>query len=184
MAFGMGKKTADDLIKLFSALPDEEKAKFLAEIKPDAETDEQVAKESTEEQGANAAEPSTEVADTSDASAETSDDTSAEAVAEDDNAKSDPDVAAESEAEPDNTTTVVDDTTDAENRDAVVVQLTDRLNAMEEELKGFRDLKAQMEEFTAKQAERFGYTGRVAGMNKDMRDMSADELKQSILTGK
>ena len=49
MAFGMGKKTAEELLKLFSALSDEEKAKFLAGVKPNAETDEPVAEEPADE---------------------------------------------------------------------------------------------------------------------------------------
>ena len=75
------------------------------------------------------------------------------------------------------------DTQAEDNRDDIIKGLTDRLSAIEETMSQFAELKTKMEEFTAKQAESFGYKGQVPSAKKDMQDMSAAELKHQILSG-
>lgn len=72
-----------------------------------------------------------------------------------------------------------------ENRDEIVNRLTERVGVLEDALKELGELKERMEEYTRKQEEHFGLKGKaVGGMSKDMKDMSADELKSAILSGK
>ena len=69
------------------------------------------------------------------------------------------------------------------NKDDVIQGLMDRLQALEEKLSEFDELKALMEKFTKKQADNFGYKGQVPGAKKDIHEMSANELKQKMLNG-
>lgn len=78
-----------------------------------------------------------------------------------------------------------------DNQAEMVKALTDRVTALEEAnktlstaLEEFKELKALMEEYTNKQADSFGYKGQIPGAKKDIKDMSADELKSHILQGK
>lgn len=70
-----------------------------------------------------------------------------------------------------------------DNKEDVVAGLMDRLQAVEEKLATFDELKALMEDYTKKQADSFGYKGAVPGAKKDIHDMSATELKQKMLNG-
>ena len=70
-----------------------------------------------------------------------------------------------------------------DNKEDVVAGLMDRLQAVEEKLATFDELKALMEDYTKKQADSFGYKGAVPGGKKDIHDMSASELKQKMLNG-
>lgn len=70
-----------------------------------------------------------------------------------------------------------------DNRDEIIKQVTDRVGALEQAVKGLLELKDKMEDYTRKQEESFGLKGRAAGGKKDMADMSADELKSAILSG-
>lgn len=72
----------------------------------------------------------------------------------------------------------------ADNRDDIIAQLTDRVASLEQALKEFGELKEKMEDYTRKQAESFGLKGQAVGGNKDFADMTADELKSAILSGK
>lgn len=70
------------------------------------------------------------------------------------------------------------------NRDEVIQGLADRIGALEESLKDLGALKEKMEEYTRRQAERFGLSGKViGGGDKNMSEMSASELKDAILSG-
>jgi hypothetical protein len=70
-----------------------------------------------------------------------------------------------------------------DNRDAIIHQLSDRVNELSEQIKGLLDLKTLMEEYTTKQADNFGYKGNVLGAKKDYKDMSIDELKAHSIKG-
>lgn len=81
--------------------------------------------------------------------------------------------------------TAAEETTEqeADNYADVIQTLATRVNALEESLKEFSELKSKMEEYTNKEKERFGYKGQLFGDKKNMGDMSAAELKKAILTG-
>ena len=77
-----------------------------------------------------------------------------------------------------------EDSVKNDNRNEIIKSLTDRVNALEESLKDLAALKEKMDEYARKQAESFGLSGKVIGGNsKNMEDMSADELKNAILSG-
>ena len=175
-----GKKTAEDVLKLFSQLPDEEKAKVLDGLKkPDTEDEEQVAEaeEHIEERG--------EEDGTKD---QTAQDVEDESVGEQEKLDGNEDSqTAEERIEESEGTQAYDEAKEdertEENRSEILEQLTTRVSAMEEALKELNELKEQMKDYAAKNAERFGYKGTPFGTQKSMDDMSADELKNKILHG-
>jgi hypothetical protein len=75
------------------------------------------------------------------------------------------------------------DGVEQDNKEDVLHGLGDRIQALEEKLAEFDELKALMEDFTKKQADSFGYKGAIPGVKKDIHDMSASELKQKMLNG-
>ncbi len=175
-----GKKTAEDVLKLFSQLPDEEKAKVLDGLKkPDTKDEEQVAEaeEHIEERG--------EEDGTKD---QTAQDVEDESVGEQEKLDGNEDSqTAEERIEESEGTQAYDEAKEdertEENRSEILEQLTTRVSAMEEALKELNELKEQMKDYAAKNAERFGYKGTPFGAKKSMDDMSADELKNEILHG-
>ena len=70
-----------------------------------------------------------------------------------------------------------------DNRDEIIHGLTDKVNELEEQVKSLLELKSLMEEYTKKQADNFGYKGNLLGARKDLKDMSADELKARQMKG-
>lgn len=184
------KATAEDVMKLFAQLPDDEKEKVLAGLKrPDTEDEEQIAeaeksiKEKGEENG------------TKD---RTEKDVEDESVSEqerlDGNENSQPvkeriaesegtEEADKAEEKPVAEVSAEEDAQTAENGEEVTAKLAERVSALEEAMKVFAELKARMEEFTAKQAENFGYKGRPFGERKSWSDMNAAEMKEKILNG-
>ena len=182
------KTTAEELLKLFAQLSDEEKAKFLDQAKPTTGEQVEKAEEDIAEKGPDsqtekdridesvaAQEKADGDEDSQDAEDRVDESVGEEAAEAEAEAETAPEATAEPEQAPEEPGVVTD------NRDEVLESLADRVNSLEEALKGLEDLRAQMEEYTAKQAETFGYKGRVHGGEKDIQDMSADELKDHIL---
>lgn len=178
------KTTAEELLKLFSQLPDEEKARFLEKAKPTTGEQVEKAEEDIAEKGPDsqtekdridesvAAQEKADGNEDSQDAKDRVDESMGEEAAEAEEATAPEEAPAEEAPEPDAV---------SDNRDQVLEALAERVNGLEEALKGLEDLRAQMEEYTAKQAETFGYKGRVHGGEKDIQDMSADELKNHIL---
>lgn len=179
-----GKKTAEDVLKLFSQLPDDEKAKVLEGLKkPDTEDEEQIAEaeEHVEEKGEEDGtqdQTARDVVDESVGGQEKLDGDEDSQTAKDRIDESEG-TQAYDEAKED----VKEDARTEENRAEVLEKLTERVSAMEEALKELNALKEQMKDYAAKNAERFGYKGTPFGAQKSMDDMSADELKNKILHG-
>lgn len=73
------------------------------------------------------------------------------------------------------------DNSEQDNSAEIIQGLTDRLTALEATVAKLAELKNKMEEYTAKQADRFGYRSGAAESRKPYEDMSADELKHHIL---
>ena len=69
------------------------------------------------------------------------------------------------------------------NGDEILKGLTDRVAALEASLKEIDGLRERLQEYEDKQRSSFGLPGKPIGGKKDMRDMSADELKTAILSG-
>lgn len=184
------KTTAEELLKMFSALSDEEKAKFLEGVK-EPTTGEQV--EKAEEDISEKGEDSQTTEDRVDESVAMQEKEDGNEDSQDAKDRVDEfegeETAVQSEqpeapAEEPAVEEVQESEAVSDNRDEVLKLLGERLEGLENRLKEFDELKAQMEEYISKQAESFGYRGHVSGCRKDIQDMSADELKQSILQGK
>ena len=177
-----GKKTAEDVLKLFSQLPDEEKAKVLDGLKkPDTEDEKQVAEaeEHIEERGeedGTGEQTAQDVEDESVGEQEKLDGNEDSQTTEDRIHESEGTEAYDEEKK------VADERTE-ENRSDVLEGLTARVSAVEDALKELNELKEQMKDYAAKNAEIFGYKGTPFGAKKSMEDMSADELKNEILHG-
>ena len=69
---------------------------------------------------------------------------------------------------------------ETDNTGEIIEQLTNRLAEVETQLSELNALKEKMEEFTKKQAEQFGYEGKIPGAKKDYKDMSASELSNEL----
>lgn len=183
------KTTAEELLKMFSALSDEEKAKFLEGVKGPT-TGEQV--EKAEEDIAEKGEDSQTAEDRVDESMAMQEKADGDEDSQDANDRVDESEGEEAAAEPEPEAVTEEPSPEevqesepvTDNRDEVLKLLGERLEGLEQRLKELDGLKAQMEEYISKQAESFGYRGHVAGCKKDIQDMSADELKQNILQGK
>ena len=65
-----------------------------------------------------------------------------------------------------------------DNRDEIIKGLTDRVTALENGLKELDELKAAMDEYNKKNAERFGYKGKTDTEKKSFNDMSVKELEE------
>lgn len=184
------KATAADVMKLFAQLPDDEKAKVLDGLKqPETKDEEQIAEaeEHIEESGEeNGTKDQTEkdIEDESVGEQEHLDGNEDSQPAEERIAESEGEEAAEEAGEaPAEEVPAEEDAQSAENGEEVIAKLAERVSALEEALKGYDELKAQMEDFTAKQAEKFGYKGRPFGERKSWDDMNAAEMKEKILNG-
>ena len=70
--------------------------------------------------------------------------------------------------------------TEGENKNEIIEQLTNRVADLEAKLGEFEELKEQMLAYTKKQAEQFGYEGKIPGAKKDYKDMSASELSNEL----
>ena len=176
--FGKKKLSLEEILEGIKTLSDEEKAKALAamqggdnteEAKEEVETEveptegEEVTEEKVEEEVKEqpVAEPTEEPA-TEEPTEEVTEETADVVLPEGESAT---DEMAE------------------DNRDQIIHQLSDKVNELSEQIKGLLDLKALMEEYTGKQAESFGYKGKVLGAKKDYQDMSTEELKAHAIKG-
>lgn len=181
-----GKKTtAEDVMKMFSALPDEEKKKFLDGVKPTTEEQIDKAKADIAEKGPDSQTEKDRI-DESVGEQEHEDGNEDNQTAKDrvDESEGMQEAEEKHEAEDSMEEEAAEhsDKTE-ENREDVMQRLSDRVTALEEGIKALNELKAQMEEYSAKQADSFGYKGKAAEEKKSMQDMSADELKKHILSG-
>ena len=175
------KKTADDVLKLFEQLSEEEKAKVMTSIKkPDTTDEKQIAKaekdmEAKGEENGTKDQSAKDILDESVGEQEHLDGNKDSQSAKD---RVDESVGAEAAD-----MSKAEDKQTKDNEAKAAEMLAERVSALEEKLKGFDELKARMDEYTAKQAEKFGYKGKPFGERKSMEDMTADELKQTILSG-
>ena len=192
------KLSLDEILNAIDELPEEDKAKVKAKMEDlykaedereidkieegktdneevkDEKSDE--VKEETEEIGKDVDEVKSEVTD-GESAAET------EEKAE----ETETEPAEETTEEPAEETTEALETeelngVEEENKEDVMSGLADRVSAIEATLEELTALKDKMEEFTRKQAEKFGYKGGIPGSKKDYGDMSADELAKELRT--
>ena len=170
------KMSLEDILKAIESLSEEEKAEIKAKMEEPSEQPKVEETPSEEPKGEEVidetpAEPTEEIGEVEE-SAETGE-PSAEPV-EEPSAEQSPVIESETnELNP----------VEQENKDDVMQGVIDRLQALEEKLAEFDELKALMEDFTKKQADSFGYKGAIPGAKKDIHEMSASELKEKMLNG-
>ena len=69
---------------------------------------------------------------------------------------------------------------ETDNTGEIIEQLTNRVAELETQISALLELKEAMEAYTKKQAEQFGYEGKMPGAKKDYKDMSASELSNEL----
>lgn len=180
------KKTVDDIVKYISKLSEEEKAELEEKLKTPAPEENAVEEvEETTDTDVETEDNGEEVTESE--GEEVGEETVADEVTEE-TPEGQEEVVEVTEETPDDTV-ALDETESArdemaeDNRDEIIHGLADKVNALEEEVKGLRELKSLMEEYTKKQADNFGYKGNLLGARKDLKDMSADELKARQMKG-
>lgn len=175
--FGKKAMSLDEILKAINALSDEDKAKLVAEMqgnkaeeeKPVEEVEE-VAKATEEETQDEVPEEATEeVTETEENAEQPVEDTPTEEVEGEATEAVVEDGLPEGESARDEMAN--------DNRDEIIHELTDKVNALSEQIQSLLELKGLMEEYTQKQADSFGYKGNVLGSKKDYHDMSVEELK-------
>lgn len=167
MALFGKKMSLEDILKAIKGLSEEEKAKVKAEINGEVEEATEEVEQATEPQE-----------ETEEQVEESTEETIEEPVEEATEEVEQPVPEEPVQEQPQEMNNVEQD-----NKEDVVAGLMDRLQAVEEKLATFDELKALMEDYTKKQADSFGYKGAVPGGKKDIHDMSASELKQKMLNG-
>ena len=172
----LGKvKTAKELLALFDKLPEEEKQVFIDGLDKTEETVE----ETEEVVETSAEEPVEEAEEVAEEKAEET----TEEVVEETEEQTEPTVEPSVEETEKPVEEVVDDATAKDNKDEIIEGLTARVVELEKAVQEIEDLKALMQDYTTKQAEKFGYKGEVKGGAKPLQDYTANELKESILKG-
>ena len=180
------KKTVDDIVKYISKLSEEEKAELEKKLKTPA-TEESAVEEVEETETADVEKEDKGEEVTESEGEEVGDETATEEVTEE-IPEGQEEVGEVTEETPDDAV-ALDETESArdemaeDNRDDIIHGLTDKVNELEEQVKSLLELKSLMEEYTKKQADNFGYKGNLLGARKDLKDMSADELKARQMKG-
>ena len=180
--FGKKLSAIEELKRAYEKLSDEEKEAFKKSLTPEETTEETKTEEEVKEETKPGEEATEEVEQA--ATEESSETENAETTEATDEESSEVETTEEQKEEvpapTEETTEVTEEISDeqADNRDEVIQGLTDRVNALEEALKGFEELKALMEEYNAKNAERFGYKGKSDTEKKSFQDMTTEELAE------
>ena len=165
--FGKKKFTLEELLKGVQDLSTDEKAQFLDALKGMNESKEEVKEESKEEVVEE--EKVEETEEVVEAVEKVDDNQEAETVEEEVKPEQGEEVIEETEVEKTEETASFPEEESArdemaeDNRDEIIHQLTEKVNAMEESMKEMLELKRLMEEYTKKQADQFGYKGNLLG---------------------
>lgn len=177
--FGKKKFTLEELLKGVQDLSTDEKAQFLDALKGMNESKEEVVEEEKVEETEAVVEDVEKVDDNQEAETveeEITPEQGEEVIEETDVDKTE-ETASFSEEES------ARDEMAEDNRDEIIHQLTEKVNALEEGMKEMHELKSLMEEYTKKQADQFGYKGNLLGAKKDYSEMSTEELKARQMKG-
>lgn len=188
--FGKKKLSLDEILEGINNLSEEEKAKALAAMHGNAEPKKEEVEEQVEDAGVETTEGEEVEGEQveSEAAEEVEEvEEPAETAVEPTPEEGEVEEAAEPQTEEADVTLAEGESATDEmandNRDAIIHQLTDKVNELSEQIKGLLELKTLMEEYTGKQAESFGYKGNVLGAKKDYKDMSTEELKAHVMKG-
>ena len=182
MALFSKKLSLDDILKGIDGLTDEEKAQVKAKMEDVYKAEDEREIDKIEENKTDDAEvkdeKSEEVKDESEEIGKDVDEvesevTDGEAVAETE------EKAEETEETPTEETEELN-AVEEENKEDVMEALTARVSELEAKLAEFDALREQMEEYTKKQAEKFGYKGGMPSTKKEYGDMTADELAKEL----
>ena len=179
------KISLEEIKKAVADLSEEEKAELTALLNPEEEATEtetpaETVEETTEEATEETETPAEETEEATAEETETETEAAPEAEAE---PEAQPEAQPEAEAEADETT---QDDTAEENAAQIIESLTGRVNDLEAKLSDYSaqidslvELKAKLDEYEAKTADKFGYRQNgIADAGKDIRDMTTAELKE------
>ena len=171
-----GKKLSlEEILKAIQGLSDEEKAQLKSKMDESAPVEEKPEVENVEEQADDQTE-GEQPTEVGEESGEVAEEMPEEQPSEQPTELPQP----EGEIQPE---TEELDSVEQDNKEDVISGLVERINALEEKLAQFDELKGLMEQFTKKQADSFGYKGAIPGAKKDISEMSASELKEKMLNG-
>ena len=180
------KLSLDDILKGIDDLTDEEKAKVKEKVEDLYKAEDEREIDKIEEEKADDA----EVADEKGEEEKTETEEIGKDVDEVETEVADDETAAPTEEQADETATETEETeevdapneAETENYEEVVAALSARVSDLEAKLEEFTALKEQMEEYTRKQADKFGYTGGLPTSKKEYGEMSAAELGKELRT--
>lgn len=185
----------DEILKAVSAMSPEDKEKVRAAAEHASDAEETPAESETTEDTPETAEetdPGEEKTPDGETPAEetSAEETSAEEPAAEGTTEETPAPAAENadaeaakaDAEGTPNETAQDEEAD-EHGAEIIKALTDRVIALEESMKTLKALQNRMEEYDARNAEKFGYHGKPGDKRQDISEMSAAELKEKMLSG-
>lgn len=179
-----GKKTtADELLKLFSALSDEEKEKFLGAVNNESDAEPDTDSDPDEEVEEKVVPPVEDAKETEEEPVVTPTEGEEDAPAEETPTEGAPEEEVPGEDAPAEDANPDPDPQAQDNFAEVLEGFGTRLTAIEESIKGLEELKEQMQKYTQAQADKFGYNGTVPGGKTEFKDMSAAEMKNKILNG-
>lgn len=180
----------DEILKAVSAMSPEDKEKVRAAAERASDAEETPAESETTEDTPETTE-ETDPAEEKTPDGETpAEETSAEEPAAEGTTEETPATAAENadaeaakaDAEGTPNETAQDEEAD-EHGSEIIKALTDRVIALEESMKTLKALQDRMEEYDARNAEKFGYHGKPGDKRQDISEMSAAELKEKMLSG-
>ena len=163
------KLSLEEIIEGIKGLSEEEQAKLKEEMTaPTEETVEETKEEVAVEEVEN------------DNVAEEVEETTEEVTEEPTEAVAETEAVEETTEQTEEVATETPNEVETDNTGEIIEQLTNRLAEVEAQLSELNALKEKMEEFTKKQAEQFGYEGKIPGAKKDYKDMSASELSNEL----
>lgn len=184
-----GKKLSlDEILKGIDGLSDEDKAKVKSKMEDLYKAEDEREIDKVEEEKADNAEVAEEKgeeekAETEEIGKDVDEVESEVKDGEEAAAKTDEQAETTEETETEETETVEEENeAEGENREEVIAALSARLSDLEAKYEELGALKDKMEEFTRKQAEKFGYTGGLPASKKDYGEMSAAELAKELRT--
>ena len=185
--FGKKKLSLDEILEGINNLSEEEKAKALAAMQGNAEPKNEEVEERVEDAEVETTEGEEVEGEQVESEAAEEVEEPTETAVEPTPEEGEVEEAADPQTEEADVTLAEGESATDEmandNRDAIIHQLTDKVNELSEQIKGLLELKTLMEEYTGKQAESFGYKGNVLGAKKDFKDMSTEELKAHAIKG-
>lgn len=187
MALFKKRLSLNEILKAISALSPEDKEKVRAAAESEAPAEEAPAEDAAKAEEETPAANTEAVSDGGESIEEVAKDSDEEPQDTEGTESTDPTTEASSESVEADAEEARDETVQDEEADdhsaEIIKALTDRVIALEDGMKTLKALQDRMEEYDARNAEKFGYHGKPGDKRQDISEMSASELKEKILSG-